>query len=203
MLRCGLCMGYGARARVQVGIRTEVEPVWGHTPSIAPISLPSAALGLLPCAHLAQRSAIPRSKTEFYTPFCGTVKGMKVVETMWTGREKINDDGSHKSDHARCVARGDLHAKYYHVTSNQTMSPVVRTPSLNAIDAVSVLRRQHTAPFDVPGAYLQGKQLASEQIVCRSPPGFRRYDERGVEILWLMQNPLYGQGDAGAIWNRT
>ena len=73
MLRCGLCMGYGARARVQVGIRTEVEPVWGHTPSLAPISLPSAALGLLPCAHLAQRSAIPRSKTEFYTPFCGTV----------------------------------------------------------------------------------------------------------------------------------
>ena len=132
-----------------------------------------------------------------------SIKGMKVVETMWTGREKINDDGSHKSDHARCVARGDLHAKYYHVTSNQTMSPVVRTPSLNAIDAVSVLRRQHTAPFDVPGAYLQGKQLASEQIVCRSPPGFRRYDERGVEILWLMQNPLYGQGDAGAIWNRT
>ena len=53
MLRCGLCMGYGARARVQVGIRTEVEPVWGHTPSIAPISLPSAALGPLPCAHLA------------------------------------------------------------------------------------------------------------------------------------------------------
>ena len=66
-------MGYGARARVQVGIRTEVEPVWGHTPSLAPISLPSAALGLLPCAHLAQRSAIPRSKTQFYTPFCGTV----------------------------------------------------------------------------------------------------------------------------------
>ena len=33
---------------------------------------------------------------------------------------------------------------------------------------------------------------------------FRRtFDERGVAILWLMQNPLYGQLDAGAIWNRT
>ena len=61
MLRCGLCMGYGARARVQVGIRTEVEPVWGHTPSLAPISLPSAALGPLPCAHLAQN---PPSRCE-------------------------------------------------------------------------------------------------------------------------------------------
>ena len=119
------------------------------------------------------------------------------------GPGKINVDGTWKSDHARCVARGDLHSKFYHVTSNQTMSPVVRTPSLNATDAVSCLRRQHTAPFDVPGAYLQGKQRGEEQIVCRAPPGFRDYDERGVEILWLMLNPLYGQADSGAIWNRT
>ena len=24
-----------------------------------------------------------------------------------------------------------------------------------------------------------------------------------MEVLWLMNNPLYGQLDAGAIWNRT
>ena len=54
MLRCGLCMGYGARARVHVGICTEVEPIWSHPPSLAPVSLPSAALEPLPCAHLAQ-----------------------------------------------------------------------------------------------------------------------------------------------------
>ena len=47
-------MGYGARARVHVGIRTEVEPIWSHPPSLAPVSLPSAALEPLPCAHLAQ-----------------------------------------------------------------------------------------------------------------------------------------------------
>eukprot|EP00966_Prymnesium_polylepis_P230221 5327155-Prymnesium_polylepis.1 len=83
------------------------------------------------------------------------------------------------------------------------MSPVVRSPSLNAIDAVSVLRRQHMCPFDVPGAYLQGKQRDDEQIVCRAPVGSRKYDERGVEIYWLMLNPLYGQADSGAVWNRT
>ena len=44
---------------------------------------------------------------------------------------------------------------------------------------------------------------ASEQTVARPPLGFRRFDERGVEILWLMNNPLYGQDDAGAIWYRT
>ena len=128
---------------------------------------------------------------------------MRPVETMWTGRAKINEKGEVIKDNARCVARGDLHAKYYEVSANQSMSPVVRTPSLNAIDAVSALRRQHMCPFDVPGAYLQGKQFDCEQIVCRPPVGFRKYDERGVEILWLMLSPLYGQSDSGAIWNRT
>jgi hypothetical protein len=58
-------------------------------------------------------------------------------------------------------------------------------------------------PFDVPGAYLQGKQRPCEQIVTRPLVGFRKYDERGIEILWLMLSPLYGQADSGAIWNRT
>ena len=40
-------------------------------------------------------------------------------------------------------------------------------------------------------------------MLARPPPAFRTYDERGVEILWLMLIPLYGQQDAGAIWNRT
>ena len=53
------------------------------------------------------------------------------------------------------------------------LSPVVRTPSLNAIDAVSALRGQHMCPFDVPGAYLQGKQRDEEQIVTHPPVGFR------------------------------
>ena len=40
-------------------------------------------------------------------------------------------------------------------------------------------------------------------MLARPPPGFRTTDERGVEVLWLMNNPLYGQLDAGPIWNRT
>ena len=61
-------MGYGARARVQVGIRTEVEPVWIHTPSLAPVSLPFAVLGPLPCAHLAQNPPSLRRPTGLFTP---------------------------------------------------------------------------------------------------------------------------------------
>ena len=72
-----------------------------------------------------------------------------------------------------------------------------------AVDAVSVPRQQHCIGFDFELAYLQGKQMACEQRLARPPPGFRVWDERGVEMLWLMQSPLYSQGDAGAIWNRT
>ena len=58
-------------------------------------------------------------------------------------------------------------------------------------------------PYDVPGAYLQGVQTATEQIVLRPPREFRTWDERGVEIMWLMLVSFYGQADSGAIWYRT
>ena len=139
----------------------------------------------------------------------GTVKvGRLWLETFTyiqrgAGRCKLNPDGSVKEDTARCVLRGDLHSKKYAVSANQCMSPVVRNSSMMCVDAVSCLRRQHMQPYDVTGAYLNGKQKECEQVLARPPVGFREYDERGVEVLWLMWVPLYGQGDAEAIWNRT
>ena len=104
----------------------------------------------------------------------------------------------------RATPRGDLHAKHYHMDSNQTMSPVVRTPSLNGIDAIiAVLREQHMVPYDVPGAYLQGVQTATEQIVLRPPREFRTWDERGVEIMWLMLVPVYGHRRTAAPYGTT
>ena len=131
------------------------------------------------------------------------VKGMKVVDTMWAGRCKRKPDLTIDKYSARCVLRGDLHSRSYGVDANRSMSPVVRNTSMMSIDAVSVLRRQHMRPYDVTGAYLHGQQTDSEQVLARPPVGFRQYDERGVELLWLMWVPLYGQTDAGAIWNRT
>ena len=70
-------------------------------------------------------------------------------------------------------------------------------------DAVACLRKQHRADYDVPGAYLQGEQQFHERRLYRPPPEARKFDERGIEILWLSNHPFYGQTDAGAIWNRT
>ena len=61
-------------------------------------------------------------------------------------------------------------------------------------------------PLPLTKPQVHGKsphEHASEQVLARPPSGFRDFDERGVAILWLMNNPLYGQLDAGAIWNRT
>ena len=128
---------------------------------------------------------------------------LKPVETMWTGRVKRNADRSVDKRKGRAVLRGDLHKQHYAVDANQATAPVVRSSSMQAQDCVAALRQQHCISFDAPSAYLQGIQTASEQVVARAPPGFREYDERGVELYWLMHNPLYGQLDAGAIWNRT
>lgn len=131
------------------------------------------------------------------------IKGMPICDTMWTGRRKREGSGEVKKLNARCVVRGDLQKKFYHLTSNHTFSPTIRNTSLLCIEARACALLMHMCTFDVPGAYLQGVQRKAEQMVLRPPLGFRKYDERGVEILWLMHSPLYGQGDAGAIWNRT
>ena len=131
------------------------------------------------------------------------VSHLKPVDTMWTGRDKRDADRKLAEKKGRCVLRGDLHKSHYSVSENQATAPVVRNTSTACSDAVGVLRCRHTRSGDVPTAYLQGKQIDSEQVLARPPHDFRVYDERGIEILWLMNYPLYGQVDAGAIWNRT
>ena len=132
-----------------------------------------------------------------------SIKGMPVNEFTWVGRHKRNPDGSTLKMNARAAARGDLDKGNSTLTANDKTSPVARTSSNLCHDAVGVLRAQHKCDYDVPGAYLQGDQRKSEQRLYRPPKGFRSWDERGVEILWLSNNPFYGQTDAGAIWNRT
>jgi len=40
-------------------------------------------------------------------------------------------------------------------------------------------------------------------MYARPPKGHRTHDERGVPLIWKLNTPLYGQGDAGRIWYRT
>ena len=66
-------------------------------------------------------------------------------------------------------------------------------------------RRRHRT-FDVVGAYLKGKLTDNEVVYARPPPGYRTYTFRNgmkVPVVWLLKVPLYGEVDAGYIWNRT
>ena len=132
-----------------------------------------------------------------------SVGHLKPVDTMFTGRDKRDANRRVVEKKGRCVLRGDIHKQFYRVSDEQAASPVVRNTSASCSDAVSALRCRHVRSGDVPTAYLQGDQNEDEQVLARPPHGFREFDERGVEILWLMRHPLYGQVDAGAIWNRT
>ena len=132
-----------------------------------------------------------------------SISHMKAIPTMWTGRKKLKADLSLKKLNARCVERGDIATRTNHFDPNDCFSPTCRVSSFMCVEAISCIRGQNMCPFDVPGAYLQGKQRPEEQKLLRAPPGFRKYDERGVELYWLTNNPLYGQPDAGGIWNRT
>lgn len=96
---------------------------------------------------------------------------IKVCETRWTGRRKRNADGSTKKLNARCVCRGDLQKKFYKLTSNDTFSPTVRNTSMMCIEALAVKFLMIMRTFDVPGAYLQGKQK-HEQMLLRPQQAF-------------------------------
>ena len=54
------------------------------------------------------------------------------------------------------------------------------------------------------------RQFADNEIVYARPPPnfpggrrFRNFDERGIPLVWRLKVPLYGEADAGRIWNRT
>ena len=61
-------------------------------------------------------------------------------------------------------------------------------------------RQQRT--FDVEAAYLKGKFEDGEVVHVRPPRGYRSYI-RGVPVVWRLKVPVYGEADAGRIWNRT
>ena len=68
--------------------------------------------------------------------------------------------------------------------------------------AVCVLDQLRMLDFDVDAAYLQGNYV-DRRVFARAPKYFRRYDERGVELIWLLRRALYGGPDSGRVWYNT
>ena len=98
----------------------------------------------------------------------------------------------------RAVA-GDASGSYVEL---RVTAPTLRHSSFKASAAVGVIKGMRRRTFDVTAAYLQGTQI-TRQIYVRAPPDCREYDERGVEFVWLLLRPLYGEPDAGRVWYNT
>jgi len=69
-------------------------------------------------------------------------------------------------------------------------------------EARSGVRLRYFA-IDVKQAYVKGEATEQEKMFLRPPPHFQTRDDRGVALVWRLQTPLCGQGDAGRIWYRT
>ena len=87
-------------------------------------------------------------------------------------------------------------------TDLRTHSPACRGSSLKCAFAVGVLHDMRRQDFDVDAAYLQGV-YTDRRVFARAPKYYRRYDERGVELVWLLRRALYGGPDAGRLWYNT
>ena len=117
------------------------------------------------------------------------------------------------------VAQGDIEVRYCPTKENvadaltKSLPPAVHkahTESLLNLDEArrseanqsgcAPTRRQRT--FDVEAAYLKGKFEDGEVVHVRPPRGYRSYIQ-GVAVVWRLRVPVYGEADAGRIWNRT
>ena len=132
----------------------------------------------------------------------------EVVNTLWVLKKKRGHDGQVSKLKARCVfdgrnqkavaARLGVELKSY--------APCGRPSTHKALIASAVFHKRRHRTFDVTGAYLKGKFNETEVVYARPPPGERTYtfiQGRAVPVIWKLNVPLYGEVDAGYIWNRT
>ena len=90
-----------------------------------------------------------------------------------------------------------------------TFSPTTRHSTLKCQLASACVKEARSGKprryfsFDVTQAYLKGDATEAELMYVLPPAGYRTYDENGTPLVWRLNTPLYGQGDAGRIWYKT
>ena len=105
-----------------------------------------------------------------------------------------------RSENPADMLKKPLDGATFHKHANTRMA------NNNTIDvkrASSTIRQQ---TYDVEAAYMKG-EFEGEVFHARPPPtgpppGRCSYI-RGVPVVWRLKAPLYGEADAGRIWNRT
>ena len=141
------------------------------------------------------------------------LQGLEVVPAITAHRAAVPQS-------ARARGQGDIIVKYRETSENPAdmlTKPLdaatfkKHSDTLMANLDVSGTRSSTTSTirqqtYDVEAAYLKG-EFEGEVLYARPPPtgpppGRRPYI-RGIPVVWRLKAPLYGEADAGRIWNRT
>ena len=120
---------------------------------------------------------------------------------------------------ARGLVRGDLTAAVdskLGLPPQDTFAPTSRHSTCKMVMAGACVRaherkvqgkainklRVRTA--DAEAAFLQGKQPEQARpLYVRPPPGYRKFDRRGVPIVWRITGNIYGTKNAPRVWYET
>ena len=131
-----------------------------------------------------------------------------IFDSMLLCRVKRGQDNCVVKKKVRCVLCGNqVVASAKRGVSKTTVdlrthSPAVRSASLKCNFAVGVLDNMRMLDFDIDAAYLQGR-YTDRRVFALAPKYYRKYDERGVELVWHLLRALYGGPDSGRVWYNT
>ena len=134
-----------------------------------------------------------------------------MTDTLWVLRQKRGAVNQRTKKKARICYNGAQQKRKaaHNGTVVETFAPTVRHTTFKLLVARGNVTKRRARQFDVEGAYLKGKFADNEIVYARPPadfPGgtrYRTFDDRGVPLVWRLRVPLYGEADAGRIWNRT
>ena len=122
-----------------------------------------------------------------------TPKDAVPLNNKWVFAKKYGKGGELLKYKGRLVVKGYAQRPGFDYV--ETFSPVVRMETLQAILALSALKRLEIGQLDVKGAYLNG--TLKERVHMRQPEGY----EDGTDRSCLLIKTLYGLKQSGREWN--
>ena len=138
-------------------------------------------------------------------------RAREVCDTLWVLKQKRDGEQRKTKKKGRICYNGAMQkataAKSGRII--ETFAPTVRHTTFKLLAARGCVQGRRRRQFDVEGAYLKGKFENDEVVYARPPPDFpggtrfRHFTVDGTPNVWRLKVPLYGEADAGRIWNRT
>ena len=152
---------------------------------------------------------VPEDSLPSWNPRAGRAR--EVCDTLWVLKQKRDGKNRKSKKKGRICFNGAMQkaTAAQRGTVIETFAPTVRHTTFKLLAAHGAVTGRRCRQFDVEGAYLKGKFENDEVVYARPPPNFpggtvyRLFDEREVPLVWRLKVPLYGEADAGRIWNRT